>query len=48
MCLMDFDGRVAISQTSILDRRIAIAQQFFFTRNVEKSGHLIFDQMDVI
>ena len=47
MRLMDFDGRVVTSQTSIFDRTDVIAWRFFFTRNVAKSECSIFDQMDV-
>ena len=44
MHVMEFDGRMAISQTSIPDRTDAIAQRFFFTRDVAKSECFIFNQ----
>ena len=43
---LDFDGCVVISLTLISDQTGVIARQFFFTRDMAKSGRFIFDQMD--
>ena len=43
MRLINFDGRMSIS-----DRMNAIAQWFFFTRDVEKSRCFISDWTDII
>ena len=47
MCVMNFDGRVKISQTSIPYQTDAITRRFFFTRDVTKTGRSIFYQMYV-
>ena len=47
MRLIDFDGCVAISQTSIPNKMEMIVGRFFFTRDVIKSWHFISDETDV-
>ena len=44
---MNFDGRVATSLAAIHDQTDATARHFFFTYDVERFEHSIFNPMDV-
>ena len=47
MLLIDFDGRVMISQILIDNRTDAIVRWFFFARDMEKYRRFIANQTDV-